>query len=326
MPQLIFDGNAVCYLTGSAAALSVTTRALEGNARCYLTGSAGGLRVSRALVGASVCQLAASPNNLRLTYSLGMLAGNIACGASAVVRVPRAGLTVWDAALEVYGLFRIEVRSPLDLTLARPRILSAINSIMQQIWAKADRLNFFNQEVLSFTVADGDSTKELDDNVQQVIGPVSVVGGKDLRPLPSAEDLRSYVDYWHGGTQPSYNPTAYYLNSQQDTAQPDRTKITIELPWAVSGNYNLEADVVMSVPRYTEADIREATPIRLPAAYVELLFLPLLREWASTDHLFKSETARPAIAQAAQMAREALGMVAPDPSIVRKLAGEGVTP
>lgn len=326
MPQLVTAGTSAGYLSGSVAALSLTTRAVAGDALCFLTGAVGGLVVGKPLAGAAVSQLQATVGNLALSVHLAKVTPNITAVCSAVVRVPRGGLTVWDAALEVYGLFRIEVKTPLALDLARNRILSAINTIMQLIWSKAERLNYFNQEVLEFTVANGQSSVELNDNVQQVIGPVSVADGKDLQPIANAEALRSYVDYWHGGTQPSYEPNAYYLNCQQDTAQRDRTKITVELPWATTSDLDLEADVVMSVPRYTEADIYRATPIRLPAVYVELLFLPLLREWASTDHLFKSESARQSIAQAAQMAREALGMLSPDPNVVRKVNSEGVTP
>lgn len=325
MSQLVFQGSSAGYLTGSAGSLAIGYRSVAGVAACYLAGTVAALRVAQPVRGSAVGALTASAR-LGCQVALSAVRGLLTLSSSARLRLPTTGLTVWDAVLDVYGLFKIEVKSPLALDLARNRILGALNSIMQQIWSRAARLNYFNSELITVTVADAATTVELPVTVQSVIGPVSKTGGKDLMPIPSSEALRSFVDYWHGGTAPSYQPNAYYLDCDEDLTQGDRTKITLTLPWAASGNYDLEMLVVKSVPRYTETDIRNATPIRLPAKYVELLFLPLLREWASTDHLFKTEAARPGIAAAANAAKEALGMIEPSQSVTKKFNAEGVTP
>lgn len=325
MSQLVTEGSSLGYLTGSAGSLSIGFRSVVGAAVCYLTGAAGSLRIAQPVQGTAAGGLTGSAN-LGCNVALSAVRGLLTLTTAARLRLPTVGLTVWDAVLDVYGLFKIEVKSPLDLDLARNRILGAVNTIMQQIWGRADRLNYFNQELITATVADAATTVELPATVQSVIGPVSQTNGKDLMPIPSHEALRSFVDYWHGGTAPSYQPNAYFLDCDEDLTQGDRTKITLTLPWAAAGAYDLEMLVVKAVPRYTENDLRMATPIRLPAKYVELLFLPLLREWASTDHLFKTESARPGIATAANAAKEALGMIEPTQPVTKKVNAEGVTP
>lgn len=309
----------------AAVALTVPVWTIQGRPQAYLTAAAPQLQNTPALSGKSQAALTTTPAAMAADIHLGSVRSYLMVSSRARITNSTIGLTVWDAALDVYGLFKIEVKSPLALDLARNRILGAINAIMQQIWSRADQLNYFNQEQVTVTVTNGNRTVVLDSEIQQVIGPVSKTGGNDLRPIPSHEALRSYVDYWYGGAPPAVQPTAYFLDCDQDVSLGGRTKITLTLPWATTADYNLEMLVVKAVPRYTESDISAATPIRLPAKYVELLFLPLLREWASTDHLFKSEAARPAIAAAAQQARAVLGLIEPDQAVVKKTK-EGQTP
>lgn len=318
----------ICSTLGrltSAALLTVPVWSIACDATSYLTTASPSLSVIGKVKADAVVGLDLAPPALSVEVGLGKVSFQVTATGAVRIGNDTTGLTVWDVALDIYGLFKIEVKSPLSLDLARNRILGAINAIMQQIWSRADQLNYFNQEMVTATVTTGNKTVVLDSDVQQVIGPVSKAGGNDLRPIPSHEALRSYVDYWYGGTPPDVQPTAYFLDCDEDLTAGGRTKITLTLPWATTADYALEMLVVKAVPRYTEGDLVAATPIRLPAKYVELLFLPLLREWASTDHLFKSEAARPAITAAAQQARAALGLIEPDQAVVKKTKG-GQTP
>lgn len=318
-------GSTLGRLT-SAALLTVPAWAIACDATSYITSASPPLRVTGKMNAAAVGGLDLATPSLSVKVGFGKVSFLVTATGAVRIGNDTMGLTVWDVALDIYGLFRIEVKSPTALDLARTRILAAINSVMQLIWSRADKLNYFNQEQLEVTVATGTSEIALSNDVQSVIGPVSAVGGKTLSPIPSREALLNYVDYWFGGSAPAIQPPAYWVNCAQDLQQGDRTSIKITLPWATSADYTLNVDVVKSVPRFTEADMINAAPIRLPAKYVESLFLPLLHEWASNDYLFKSETARPGIAAAASAAKEALGLLEPSPAIVKKTKQGDATP
>ena len=310
----------------AAAALTVPVWSIAGAMVAYLTSAAAALQVTSKITGAAAAELTARSPSLSALVDLGQVSGLLNCQTSARSVNSIVGLTVWDVALEIYGLFRIEVQSPTVLELARPRILAAINSVMQQIWSRADRLNYFNQESETVVVPQGQTEIALSGEVQNVIGPVKATTGKTLAPLSSKEAVDSYLDYWFGGVNPGVQPPAYWLDGSQDLAAGDRTSLKIVLPWEATEDYSLDLLVVKNVPRFTNSDLINATPIRLPAKYVELLFLPLLREWASQDYLFKSESARPGIAAAAAAAKEALGLLEPSPPVVKKAKQGDMTP
>lgn len=319
----------ICSALGrltSAALLTVPVWSIASDSTGYLTMGSPVLRVTGKMSAAGSGGLDLTPPSLGVLVDLGKVSFLVAATGAVRIGNETLGLTVWDAALDVYGLFRIEVKSPTSLDLARTRILAGINSVMQTIWSRADKLNYFNQETVTVTLAANSAEIELPNDVQSVIGPVVVTGGKPLTPIPSQEAVLSYVDYWYGGVAPAVPPPAYWISGEQALIQGDRTSIKIILPWKAATNYSLDVAVVKSVPRFTEADLINATPIRLPAKYVEALFLPLLRDWATSDYLFKSETARPGIAAAAAAAKEMLGLIEPSPAIVKKTNDGGATP
>ncbi|MBN8422870.1 MAG: hypothetical protein J0L73_28435, partial [Verrucomicrobia bacterium] len=119
----------------------------------YLTSAAAALQVTSKITGAAAAELTARSPSLSVLVELGQVSALLTCQTSARSVNSILGLTVWDVALEIYGLFRIEVKSPTALDLARPRIIGAINSVMQQIWSRADKLNYFNQESLEVSIA-----------------------------------------------------------------------------------------------------------------------------------------------------------------------------
>lgn len=318
-------GSSTPRLTASAG-LTVPVWSIAGVMVAYLSAAAATLQVTSKVAGATTAELTTTSASLSVATDLGKV--QAAINATAVARAVNSvlGLTVWDVALEIYGLFGIEVKSPTVLDLARSRILAAINSVMQQIWSRADKLNYFNQESMTVVVPVGQTSIALADEVQTVLGPVKATSGKTLAPLSSKEAVDSYVDYWFGGATPAVQPPSYWLDGSQDMTSGDRTSLTIVLPWATVADYSLDLLVVKNVPRFTEYDLTNASPIRLPAKYVELLFLPLLREWASLDSLFRSETARPGITAAAALAKEALGMLEPSQTVVKKSRQGDTTP
>lgn len=320
----------ICAAIGrltTAAALTVPVWSIAGQADAYLvTGPEPVLVLKGNVSGEAVGGLSMPEPVMEAEVLMESTRFDLTVVAEATIGNSVVGLTVWDAALDVYGLFRIEVKSPTSLDLARTRILAGINSVMQTIWSRADKLNYFNQETVTVTVAADSSEIELPNDVQSVIGPVVVTDGKQLAAIPSHEAMLSYVDYWYGGVAPAVQPPAYWISCEQALTQGDRTSIKIILPWNAAADYSLDVLVVKSVPRFTEADLINASPIRLPAKYVEALFLPLLRDWAASDYLFKSETARPGIAAAAAAAKEMLGLIEPSGPVVKKIKEKGMTP
>lgn len=317
----------VCAASVTASVNTLTAaQMVSGNCAAIVTANVAALRTGEQATGTAVMGLTLNVPAPTAGINIGQIVGMLNLQPGTLV-TGRAGLTVADAVLDVYGLFKIEVKSATTIDLARPRILAGINSVMQQIWSRADKLNYFNQEILTVVVPNGTASVVLPANIQSVIGPVSANGGgKPLVPISTREGVMNYLDYWFGGQLPTVQPPAFFLDSSQDLTQAGRVSIKLMLPWEVTADYILDVNVVRDVPRFTDADLTIPTPIALPAKYVELLFLPLLREWASNDYLFKNETARPGIATAALAAREALGMLEPAVPVTKKAKAGEATP
>lgn len=200
-------------------------------------------------------------------------------------------LTVSSVGLQVYALWGYQLRSVQDISIGLPAITAWLNSAMQIIYSRADRLNFFNRETLSLTV--GNTGKlPLDSEIQKVLGPVRLAASKKtLRPLASESAFDQFnVRFLDDSSSPPAYPLAYWLESKMAGENPDTVGLTLHLTPAPINDTEVLVDAVKEAVRYSEMDFRTFTPLRLPHRWAESILLPLVKKWAMGDTLMPPST------------------------------------
>lgn len=192
----------------------------------------------------------------------------------------------------------------------RDRFISDLNGSIQEIWSAAERLNYFNRKTVEATVGAGETSVQLDGEVQKLLGEVRISGTK--KPLfcaRSRTELEQYASLYPGAT----SPQAYFVEQLGET-DVQATKIMLHItPAKASGTCVLSVEASTRPPRYSWRDVEQATQIRLPHAWGESLLVPLLRHRAATFRYFFNEPMRQSIADQYGMARAILGLAEPAP-------------
>jgi hypothetical protein len=80
----------------------------------------------------------------------------------------------------------------------------------------------------------------------------------------------------------------------------------------------IELEYAREAPHYRDSDLLQGTRLRMPHGYVESLLLPIVKQRASLDSLFKKEALRPGLAADYERAMRQLGLGAPDAPTVAK--------
>jgi hypothetical protein len=226
---------------------------------------------------------------------------------------PPSALTVFDAAREVYNLWRIEITDPRQIEFARERVLAYINTAVQTMHARAHLLDYFTRAPLTVTITGGTSSVALPDSVQVVRGPVKLeTNNLPLRQVMTRTDLDLFGAYFFGESPLPSAPRAFYLDAANQNSA-DNVKLTLHVTPPPVDNTNLILDVAHEPARYTAGDIYARKALQVPAKFAETIFWPLLRYAAAGDNLFKTETLRPDIDAKYKAAAVTLGLVAPNP-------------
>lgn len=238
--------------------------------------------------------------------------------ASLVLNNPDSTLNA--VALNVYSLWGMTgLKQFASFDYGRESIIEWCNSAMQLIYGQAYRLDYFNRETLTLQVPTSGEIA-LPANVQKVHGTVRCYG-RNLKALPSLEDIHNFEEY-HDIAKITI-PIAYYMQPSRvaEGGEGVSTKLHVRpLPAAES---EVEIEVCREAPRFTVHDLFRVTKLPLPHGYIETLFLPIVRKWASGDSIM-SQTGRTAqsgeIDQQYQAAREMLGLADVEPESVIALS------
>lgn len=195
-------------------------------------------------------------------------------------------LTVSSVGLQVYALWGFQLRSVSEISIGLPAITAWLNTAMQMIYSRADRLNFFNRETLPLAV-DVTGALALDSGIQKVLGPVRLAASKKtLRPLASESAFDQFnVRFLDDSSSPPAYPLAYWLESKMSVDNPDTVGLTLHLTPAPTAETEVLVDVVKEPVRYSEMDFRAFTPLKLPHRWAESILLPLVKKWAMGDTL-----------------------------------------
>lgn len=193
------------------------------------------------------------------------------------------------------------------------RAITDLNSAMQTVWNQANDRSYWTSETLTIALTSGETTKTLDTDVQNVIGPCRHASDfHPLIPVGTENELETFSALYLDG-ETADEPVAYHIaRSKQSGSDPAKCVFTVTPAAPVAGvSYLL--DVVKEAPRYTSDDIAAGTIVPIPHAYVESLLLPIVRYHASTFELFYAKEKKESIDREYLEARKALNLADPLP-------------
>ncbi len=193
------------------------------------------------------------------------------------------------------------------------RAVSDLNSAMQTVWNQAKDRTYWTSETLTLTFSDGESSKDLPTNIQNVTGPCRRSDNK--RPLVivgTIGELETFSDLYMDG-ETAGEPLGYHIDRMAQTGN-DPAKTVLHIVPSVTGDsVSLLLDVVRESPRYYIKDLDSCPALPIPHRYVESLLLPILRYKASSFWLFNNTEGKATIDRDYQLAMEALGLADPLP-------------
>lgn len=204
-------------------------------------------------------------------------------------------MTVRDAIDSIYEVFGLPGNAAAP-TIMKRRIFNDLNSAMQLLWAKGNRLfDFYTRRIQTVTVASGTDSIELSDDVQSVLGPVKIASNNVLlRPIRTRGEYDAFYSIYANSLTALANaaPQAYYVEANRSASGPDATTITLFVVPKPTTNTNLVMEVTLKAPSFTEADYNASpsTSIPIPHNYAETLLLPIARYVACSSLFFADKS------------------------------------
>lgn len=187
------------------------------------------------------------------------------------------GLRLADVARRIYGLWGMEGVKVADITYGRANIIEWCNSAIQLMYQQAARLEYFNRTVISVTVPNGNPVT-LPANVQRIHGDCRV-SNRALRSLES----RQQVEQFAAIIGELSSPMAFFVESQFVSGGADSLELSLYLVPEPPSAVTAALDVTLAPPRWYEHELLSQTVIALPHAWIETIFLPLVKKWAMAD-------------------------------------------
>jgi hypothetical protein len=297
------EANALVSMTDSAVPLQANARA-DGTA-------AANIILLHNLTAAALAEASAN-TNLSATLVLRTEA-EVSATTSVYLSFVGQGLGVCNAINDILLLWGIE-DARMSVEYLRERALTDLNAAMQLIWAQAKDRDYFSRQTLTVNVPSGQKSVELEQDVQQVLGPVRRASDKgNLRPLASRSQLDLFGHLFLGQTNSAVAdgvPQAFFAERLNQN-RPDNTRVILHVVPAPDENTNLLVDVAMECPRYEWRDYCQCTPLHIPHRYAESILLPICRHRAMSSHYFIKEERRELIENEYSTAMQVLGLVDP---------------
>ena len=214
---------------------------------------------------------------------------------------------------ELYMLWGIDCPKNAPKFAVR-RALNDVNAALQMVWNQAENRSYWTNETITLTLTDGQNTLNLDDSIQNVVGPCRLASShRALTPIGSINELENFADLYLDGAALA-TPIAYHIERLSQSG-PDPARCIFHVTPTVQGaNVNLLLDIVREAPRFTVEDLDTCPLIPIPHQYVETLLLPIARYRASGFvMLFTAKDQTDQINREYQEARVELGLADPLP-------------
>lgn len=224
------------------------------------------------------------------------------------------GLSFSDLVDEVLHLWGINRRCSAPES-AISRAINDINGALQVVWNNAEGRNYWTNETLEITLADGESSQDLPDDIQNVTGPCRRSDNRrPLAPIGTLGELETFSDLY-GDDAATDEPLGYHVERiAQSNELADAARCIFHVTPPVSGDsITFLLEVTKEAPRYSKYDIENAPVVPLPHAYGESLLLPVIRYKASCYHMFRQQDQKETIDREYQQAALSLGLADPLP-------------
>lgn len=216
---------------------------------------------------------------------------------------------VFDEVIGMWGIFH-RCSAP---NFAKEAAINIINASMQLVWNNAEERNYWSRSTQTITIADTQSSQDLGDDIQNVIGPCRRADNRrPLAPIRTIGELETFSDIYLDG-ETADEPLAYHIERKTQSGN-DPAKCVFHVVPAVSGaSIQFLLEIVKEAPRYSMSDLSTCPIIPIPHRYVESLLLPIVRYQASAFYLFRKQDRKETIDREYQQASAALGLADPLP-------------
>ena len=214
-------------------------------------------------------------------------------------------------------------------------VATAINSAFQLLWQTPK--DYFRKQELTVTISAATSAAALPSTIQEVIGPVWIVGAnnREVHRVLDQSDWNQLYQRYFGKSLESDAVAAgvaevsYYFLKERFQAGEDNALVTIEVKPLPT------TDTTLSYLASTEPIVRTATEIQtldgtetvgIPHKYVESILLPVARLMATRSHFFLEKDKLPLLQQDAAQALAMLGLSDPEMGTNSALAERAMSP
>jgi len=169
--------------------------------------------------------------------------------------------------------------------------VTALNRAYQNIW-NAPNADFLTREIHQFATASGISEYQLDDDVQEVLGPLRFSSsGKPIAPCDSKGEFLSFGAIYSGNDYDTDNadPQVFWVDRRRKTgdAQDEVVEIYLMLAPTPASTKNLEVDLARECPVFTVDSFCDGSKLPTPHRYHESILLPLAQYHMTQSHLFR---------------------------------------
>lgn len=205
--------------------------------------------------------------------------------------------------------------------------VTALNRAYQNIWT-APNADFLTREVYQFATAGGTSEYQLDDTVQEVLGPLRfAASGKPIAPCDSKGEFLSYGAIYGGDDYDvdQADPEVFWVDRRRKVGDSDDEVVEVFLMLAPTprSTQNLEVDIAKECPIFTTANFCDGSKLPIPHRYHESILLPLAQYHMTQSHLFRRPEALQGLQQAYVAAMATLGVSDPQIYSVDKKSRTG---
>jgi hypothetical protein len=222
------------------------------------------------------------------------------------------GLSACDVVSNLLGVWGIFCRKTAP-QYAIDHAVGCLNHALQLVWNNADGRSYWSNETITIDLADGESSQDLADDIQNVVGPCRLESNRQpLTIIGTIGELEVFSDAYLDGATADV-PVAYHIERLAQSAT-DPAKCVFHVNQPVTGTVGFLLEVVKEAPRFTSADMSSCPLIPIPHRYVESLLLPVARYQASAFYLFRQDALKPTIDREYQQAMVSLGLADPLPA------------
>jgi len=291
----------VAFLSGGAnASMQAVSSLIGGNASLNAEARTESAAVS-SLIGGSIA-LSGAPISEWVASST--LTGASDLRGKTVCEIIRESLSLWG--------FLCHKNAP---DYAKARAITDLNTALQLIWNNAEGHDYWSNETVEITLSDGESTYDLDDTIQNVVGPCRLAStNRPLAPIRTIGEFGTFADLYLDG-ETLTEPVAYYVDRFNQTGDEPAKCVLHVTPAVVGADVDLLVEVVKEAPRYTMDDLYSCPAVPIPHRYAETLLIPIIRYNASSYYLFEAldPKQKETIDREYQQAMVSLGLADPNP-------------